>query len=86
MLPEASIYMGKLEEVYGLLEIGSPLHDKYPCSAVFYASYLIRDNLGLRVDLETLEQVMYQEGVLPASEYKLPRWYAKKYFPKEVPR
>lgn len=52
-----------------------------PCTAVVVTQSLVKEKLGITIDLPSLEKIMYEEGMLPAAEYGIPKWYADKWMP-----
>lgn len=49
-----------------------------PHSIVYVTSYALRER-GIVVDLNKLEDIMYDEGMLPAKAYGIPQWYIHKH-------
>lgn len=71
--------MTVLDEVYAILKRRNTLNIHIPHSVVIHSCVAVRHNLGIEVDPKDMEQILYEEGLLPATEYKIPAWYRKKY-------
>ena len=51
-----------------------------PHGVSYYAKALIRYRFGIDMDVLAVEDILREEGLLPAREYGIPEWYRKKYF------
>lgn len=72
--------MGFLEQFYQtLLPENFGMKVEIPHSLVSYTRYLVRDKLGIEMTADEIKTILYEEGLLPAKEYKIPSWYQKKY-------
>lgn len=71
-----------LQKIYNYLKDREVLdfrHFYLPHSSVVVTQSLIKEKLGIDISLEDLNQVMYEEGILPAQEYGIPKWYINKW-------
>jgi len=50
-----------------------------PISFSFYIKAHIKDKFGIDMPVMKVENLLYEEGLLPASFYGIPSWYARKY-------
>lgn len=71
--------MSTLDEVYARARRGSNFFMHIPHSVVTLSCVAVRHNLGIEVSPSQMEGILYEEGLLPATEYKIPAWYRKKY-------
>lgn len=72
--------MSSLDEVYAQLRHRKTLQYMHiPHSVVVLACVAVRDKLGIEVEVPEMEKILYEEGLLPATEYGMPYWYVKKY-------
>ena len=71
-----------LQKVYDALKRNENLDFRQfylPHSSVVVTQSLIKQKLGIDISLEELNQMMYEEGLLPAQEYGIPKWYINKW-------
>lgn len=71
-----------LEKFYKAIQDTDVLDSRHwniPHSVVFTTKYLIKEKLGKDLTTDQVEQLLYEEGLLPAKEYGIPKWYADKW-------
>lgn len=71
-----------LEGFYRAFRADSPWNTPFthiPHSNVWFVRSAIREKLGIELDLDTVEDLLYEEGMAKVSDYGIPSWYVKKY-------
>lgn len=71
--------MSILDEVYAQLKRRNSINMHIPHSVVTLSCVAVRHNLGIDIPAPEMEEILYDEGLLPATEYKMPKWYRLKY-------
>lgn len=78
--------MGILEDYYRVLaNPNSRQRVHIPHSSVFYVRSAIEARTGTYLEIPEVEKLLYEEGLLPAKDYKIPLWYRRKYFEAKEP-
>jgi hypothetical protein len=77
--------MGILEDFYRVIaDENNKQRVHIPHSSVFYVRSAIEARTGVYLQIPEVENLLYEEGLLPAKDYKIPLWYRRKYLdPKE---
>lgn len=72
--------MNILEEFYKTLKPGRQGERVHkPHSSVYYVCAAVKQATGVEVHPYDMEKLIYEEGLLPVKEYKIPLWYRRKY-------
>lgn len=72
--------MELLDEFYLHLKNGTDFRQmKLPHSNIHFVRAAIAYNVGVHLTNDQVEQLLYDEGLLPAKRYGIPRWFREKW-------
>lgn len=72
--------MDILEQFYQHLKDGTDFREMtLHHSDIHYVRIAIREHTGVDLTHEQVDQLLYEEGLLPASRYGIPKWFRDKW-------